>query len=60
MKRRKPLPIPQQEFGFTVDVFNLVSELTQDGERIVREREQAEQERQRAAAAQVPLFQTET
>ena len=57
MNRHKRLPIPQKEFGFTVDTFNLIQEWTQDGERIVRERKQTEKARQRAAAAQAPLFQ---
>jgi hypothetical protein len=59
MKRRKPLPIPQNEFGFTPNTFNLFGDCASDGERIVREREQAERERQLAEAAQTALFQTE-
>jgi hypothetical protein len=60
MKRRKPLPIPQNESSFTTTTLNLFGDCTSDGERIVREREQAEQERQLAEAAQTPLFQTES
>ena len=59
MKRRKPLPIPQNEFGFAPNTFNLFGDCTNDGERIAREREQAERERQLAEMAQTPLFQTE-
>jgi hypothetical protein len=59
MKRRKPLPIPQNEFGFTPSMFNLFGDCTSDGERISREREQAKRERQLAQMAQTALFQTE-
>lgn len=57
MKQNQPLPIPQKEFGFAKDVFNLFHDWTSDGERIERERAEAEQARQRAVAAQAPLFQ---
>lgn len=33
------MPIPQKEFGFTPDTFNLFRENTNDGERVVREGE---------------------
>ena len=59
MKRSKPLPIPQNEFGFTPEAFNLFQESTADGERLAREREQAERERQLAEKTQFALFQTE-
>jgi hypothetical protein len=60
MKRTKRrLPIPQNEFGFTPNTFNLFQDYTSDGERIVHEREQAERKRQHANAAQTALFQTE-
>ena len=52
MKHRKHLPIPQWEFGFTPDTFNLAQDTTVDGERIAREREQAEQARTLADNAQ--------
>jgi hypothetical protein len=40
MKRNKRrLHIPQHEFGFTPQAFNLFQEMTLDGERIARERE---------------------
>jgi hypothetical protein len=45
MKRRKRPPIPQNEFGFTPNTFNLFQDCTSDGERVAREREQAEKER---------------
>jgi hypothetical protein len=56
MKHRKHLPIPQWEFGFTPDTFNLAQDTTVDGERIAREREQAEQARTLADNAQARLF----
>ena len=59
MKRRKPLPIPQNEFGFTPSMFNLFGDCTSDGERIAREHELAEKARQLAEAAQPALIQTE-
>ena len=60
MKRAKRrLPIPQNEFGFTPNTFNLFGDCTSAGERIAREREQAEKARQLAEAAQTALFQTE-
>ena len=57
MKRTKAWPVPQKEFGFAKDVFNLFHEWTSDGERLKREQTEAQQARQRAAAAQAPLFQ---
>jgi hypothetical protein len=59
MKRRKPLPVPQNEFGFTPNTFNLFQDCTSDGERIAREREQAEKARHLADTAQTALFQIE-
>jgi hypothetical protein len=35
---KRGLPIPQHEFGFTLDTFNLIVETRQDGDRIARER----------------------
>jgi hypothetical protein len=55
-KRR--LPIPQNEFGFTPSTFNLFADFTSDGERIAREREQADKARQLAEVAQPALIQT--
>lgn len=59
MKRLKPLPVPQKEFGFTKDVFNLVQDWTADGERLARELAETEQARQLAEAGQARLFSTE-
>ena len=55
-RTRKRLPIPQHEFGFTPDTFRLFSETGVDGERIARERAEAEEARRTADAAQVSLF----
>ena len=53
MKRsRRRLPIPQHEFGFTPDTFNLIQENGLDGERVVRERAEAERARRDAEMAQ--------
>ena len=51
MKGGKRLPIPQHEFPFIPDTFNLFAEFTADGERISREQEEAEKARQRAEQA---------
>jgi hypothetical protein len=53
-KRR--LPLPQWEFGFAIQTFNLVQDTAQDGERIAREREETERNRQLAEAGQARLF----
>ena len=59
MKRnRRPLPIPQHEFGFAADTFALFSETTLDGERIARERAEADKARRLADSAQTNLFTT--
>ena len=49
-------PIPQHEFGFTPDTFNLMQDNAPDGERIVREREALDEARRRAERAQARLF----
>jgi len=54
--KRKPLPIPQHEFGFTPDTFTLAAEHGLDGERIARELAQAAAARAEAARRQRPLF----
>jgi hypothetical protein len=60
MKRTKRrLPLPQHEFGFTPDTFNLFAELSLDGERIARERAEAEQLRLAAESAQTAFFATQ-
>jgi len=57
MKRnRRRLPVPQHEFGFTVDTFTLFSESGVDGERLARERDEADRARATAEKAQAALF----
>jgi len=57
MKRnRRRLPVPQHEFGFTPDTFNLIAETGLDGERITRESGEADHARRIAEAAQAALF----
>ena len=57
MKRHKRrLPVVQYEFGFAVQTFNLFQQMSLDGERLARERAEAEQARQKAEAAQAKLF----
>ena len=59
MKRTKRrLPLPQHEFGFAPDAFNLFAEVSLDGERIARERDEAEQLRLAAELAQAAFFTT--
>jgi hypothetical protein len=58
MKRSKRrLPVPQWEFGFTPNTFNLILETGVDGERIAREHEQVEKDREFTERAQTALFQ---
>ncbi len=54
--KRKRMPIPQWEFGFSAETFNLMQESGIDGERIARERREAEQNHELANAAQEKLF----
>jgi hypothetical protein len=57
MKRnRRRLPIPQHEFGFAPQAFNLFAEATLDGERIARELDEADRARRLAEEAQTALF----
>lgn len=57
MKRiKRRLPIPQHEFGFAPDTFNLFAEVSLDGERIIREQAEAAQRRREAEAAQAAFF----
>jgi hypothetical protein len=56
-KSHKRLPIPQWEFAFAPDTFNLIVETGIDGERITQERKQMEKQRQIAEKAQSSLFQ---
>ena len=54
-RSKRRLPIPQHEFGFTPDTFNLMIESALDGERITREREEADRLRRLAQQAQRAL-----
>ena len=56
MKRKRPLPIPQKEFSFAPDTFNLFQQAGQDGERLARERDEADAARRLADAAQPRLL----
>ena len=59
MKRRKyRLPIPQHEFGFAPEAFNLMAETGLDGERLARERAESDRARRIAEAAQPALLTT--
>ena len=59
MKRNKRrLPIPQHEFGFSADAFNLSVETGLDGERLSRERAESDRARRLAEAAQPALLTT--
>ena len=59
MKRnRRRLPIPQHEFGFVPGTFTLMQESGLDGDRLARERDEADRARKIAEAAQAPLFNT--
>ena len=55
-RKRRRLPVPQREFGFTPDTFNLIQESGVDGERIARERAESARARSQAEAAQAALF----
>ena len=57
MKRnRRRLPVPQHEFPFTPQAFNLFTETTLDGDRLAKERAQADRARRAAESAQARLF----
>ena len=57
MKRnRRRLPIPQHEFGFVPDTFTLMQESGLDGDRLARERDEADRARALAEEAQAALF----
>jgi hypothetical protein len=57
MKRNKRrLSIPQHEFGFAPDTFTLIQETGQDGDRLARERAEADDARRAAESAQARLF----
>jgi hypothetical protein len=55
-KRARRLPIPQHEFGFVPDTFALIQDVGQDGDRLARERDEADRARRLAKAAQATLF----
>ena len=57
-KRARRLPIPQHEFGFVPDTFTLMQETDLDGDRLARERNEADRAREIAEAAQAALFTT--
>jgi hypothetical protein len=50
--------LPQHEFGFTPDAFNLFAEVSLDGDRIAREQAEAAERRREAEAAQAAFFHT--
>ena len=54
-RNRRRLAIPQHEFGFAPQAFNLFQETTLDGERLTRERAEADRARRTAEAAQAAL-----
>ena len=56
--RKRRLPIPQHEFGFAADAFNLFQETALDGDRIARELAAIAQAREQANQNQTALFQT--
>jgi hypothetical protein len=57
MKRnRRRLPVPQHEFGFAPQAFNLFAETMLDGDRITRERAEADRARRAVESAQARLF----
>ena len=55
-RRTHRLPIPQHEFGFATDTFNLIQDTAPDGERIARERAEADKARALAEQAQARMF----
>jgi len=57
MKRiKRRLPVPQHEFLFAKLAFNLIVENGTDGDRIARERAEADRARRAAESAQARLF----
>jgi hypothetical protein len=51
-RRRKRLPVPQHEFGFAPETFNLIQETGIDGERLCREQTETARARENADALQ--------
>ena len=58
--QRRRLPIPQYEFAFAAGTFNLMLEVSVDGDRPARERAETEQARLAAEAAQTALTKPNT
>ena len=57
MKRNnRRLPIPQHEFGFVPATFTLMQETGLDGDRLARERDEADRARILVEKAQTALF----
>jgi hypothetical protein len=56
MRRIRRLPIPQHEFCFVRDTFNLIAATGLDGDRISREQAEADRARRAAESAQTRLF----
>jgi hypothetical protein len=54
--KRKTMPIPQYEFGFVPDTFALIRQWGLDGDRLARERAEADEARELAETAQATLF----
>ena len=61
-RNRRRLPIPQHEFGFTPQAFNLIQDSALDGWRVSSERAVSEEARRQAEAAQteIPIFNRNT
>jgi hypothetical protein len=55
-KRARRLPNPQHEFGFVPGTFALIVESGLDGDRLARERDEADRAREIAESAQAALF----
>ena len=55
-RTRRRLPIPQHEFGFVPDTFALIQETGLDGDRLARERAEADRARDAAESAQTAFF----
>jgi len=55
-RRKKQMPVPQWEFGFSAETFNLMQETGIDGDRISREKSEMEEARAVTEAAQSKLF----
>ena len=56
--RKRRFPIPQHEFGFAADSFNLFQETALDGDRVARELAALAKARELADQTQSAFFQT--